>query len=608
MEPLEPTGPNLGRAARRNRGPLNENRRDLSIVRSLLALAIASCSLLTLGWELSALVVEVVRYAQLGMLLVYGILLLIERTPRARRVGRQWLIAAATSPQCIITLLGLILGWWPPALHIAGALLVLSHVMGWYFWLLHRGVNPGIIFVGSFAALILLGATGLMMPQATPHDRPIGFVDALFTSTSATCVTGLVVRDTGQDFTRFGQIVILILIQLGGLGTLLFGALVALLLGSSLSLKAVQALADTASGARASEGSIRRLVLFAGAVVFGIEAIGAAMLYCGWPGVWDRAPADIGTTAGRAFHSVFFSVSAFCNAGFATTPDSVESLRIHWTTHVVIAGLALIGALGLPVYANVAQIVRARIRGRRGRRASGGALVRLTLHTRLVLAVTLAVYLAGAGLIFVGQIVQRDAGVGAALLDAHFMSAVTRTAGFDSLSADGIGPLSRFTLMVTMFIGGAPASSAGGIKVIVFGILVLMAWSAVMNRDSVQAFGRTITPEVQRRAAALFMIHLILVLVIAGVLVVTETRHTPANPGADIGVFEELVFESISGCSTVGMSLGPTADLTNGGKIAVTIGMFLGRVGALAFLVTLAAMVRRGSARYTYPAEGVVLT
>jgi len=605
MEPMEPTGPNLGRAARRNRGPLNGNTQQLSVVRSLLALAIASCSLLILGWELSPLVVEVVHFAQLGMLLVYGILLLIERTPRGRRLGRQWLIAAATSPQCIITVLGLMLGWWPAAMQIAGALLVLSHVMGWYFWLLQRGVNPGIIFVGSFAALVLVGTAGLMMPQATPADRPISFVDALFTSTSATCVTGLVVRDTGQDFTRFGQIVILILIQLGGLGTLLFGALVALLLGSSLSLKAVHALADTAAGTRANEGSIRRLVLFAGAVVFGIEAIGAAMLYYGWPSVWDRAPADIGTTTGRLFHSVFFSVSAFCNAGFATTPNSVESLRIHWTTHIVIAGLALIGGLGLPVYANVAQIVRARILRRP---MHAGSLVRFTLHTRMVLTVTLVTYLIGLVLIFISQLVQRDVPFGTALLDAHFMSVATRTAGFDSTTPAGMGPLARFVLMVTMFIGGAPASAAGGIKVIVFGILVLMAWSAIMNRDSVQAFGRTITPEVQRRAAALFMIHLILVLVIAGVLVVTETEHQPANPGTDIGVFEELVFESISGCSTVGMSLGPTAGLSNPGKIAVTIGMFLGRVGALAFLVTLAAMVRRGRARYTYPAEGVVLT
>jgi len=322
MEPMEPTGPDLGRAARRNRGPLNGNRQGLSIVRSLLALTIAGCSLLTLGWRLSAGVAEAVQFTQLGLLLIYGILLVIERTPRGRRVGRKWLIEAASSPQCVITVLGLLLGWWPPAIQVAGALLVLSHVMGWYFWLLQRGVNPGIIFVGSFAALVLVGTAGLMMPQATPPERPIGFVDALFTSTSATCVTGLVVRDTGQDFTRFGQVVILILIQLGGLGTLLFGALVALLLGSSLSLKAVHALADTAAGTRASEGSIRRLVLFAGAVVFGIEAIGAVMLYYGWPTTWDRAPADIASTGGRVFHSVFFSVSAFCNAGFATSAST----------------------------------------------------------------------------------------------------------------------------------------------------------------------------------------------------------------------------------------------------------------------------------------------
>ncbi len=500
---------------------------------------------------------------------------------------------------------GLIFAWWWPTLDFAGALLFLNHAWMTYLWLLRRGLNPGLIFVLSFFVLIVAGAGVLKLPAATPPEQPIGFIDALFTSTSATCVTGLTVRDTGTGFTRFGQVVIVILIQLGGLGTFVFGALVALLLGSSLSLKAVQAIADTASGAKVSEGSIRRLVLFAAFVVFGFEAIGAAVLYFGWPDTWARAPADIQTPIGRAFHSVFFSISAFCNAGFATTPNSVESLRIHWTTHVVIAGLSFIGGLGLPVYTNFAQIIRARLRARR---LNTGMLVRFSLHTRMVLWVTFITYFISVLLIFFSQVVQRDVPVGTAVLDAHFMSIATRTAGFDNTTPAGMGPLSRFTLLITMFIGGAPASAAGGIKVIVFGVLVLMAWSAIMNRESVQVMGRMITPEVQRRAAALFMIHLMLVLVIAGVLVVTENGQTPSNPGSDISVFEEMFFESVSGCSTVGMSLGPTPRLSDSGKVAVTVGMFLGRVGSLAFLVALVGVVRRDRARFEYPTEGVVLT
>lgn len=519
---------------------------------------------------------------------------------RLRRIG--WIMV-------MVLAVGLVFGWHWPMLAISCGLIVLSHLWSGYLRILAWGINPGFIFVGSFAVLIGLGTIALKHPEATPPDQPITWTDALFTSTSAACVTGLVVRDTGTGFTRAGQWVILSLIQLGGLGMILFGALVAVIFGSSISLKAVHAMSAASPAGAASPSSMKRLVLFTAAIVFGTELLGALLLAFGWPEQWSGGPANLDSTPDRLFHGLFFSVSAFCNAGFATNATGVEGLRTHWTSHLVIAGLVTIGGLGLPVIANLAQLTRLKVRsmlGRREPRQPGDSLVRLSFHSKLALTTTALVYLVGLIAILISEMTLRDIPAPQAILDAHFMSVASRTAGFNTVPTVETGPLARFWIIILMFIGGSPGSTAGGLKTIALAVLVIIVWRTITGREETDAFGRRIPGEMIRRAVALLILNLTCIILVTSALLLSEAGRFAAV--SDEGAFEALFFEAVSACATVGLSLGVTPTLSEPGRYVIVVGMFLGRVGSLAFLVALVGITRQARTRYTFPAEGVVLS
>jgi trk system potassium uptake protein TrkH len=576
----------------------NPGERVAAAVRLALAVVGAAAVIVEFGFHVPEGERHVARLVVWGVLAGYAVLSWFD----AWRGGAS---RDAARAERWIALAGALVGWWMPGAAVCATLLLLVRLWSGYIWVLGKGVNPGLVFVGSFATLIAGGTGLLMLPAATPEGKEFRLVDALFTATSAGCVTGLVVRDTGTDLTRFGQTVVMILFQLGGLGTVLFGGIVALMLGSSLSLRAVHALSDSAAGGLRGVAGIRRLVLFSGGAVVVTELIGAACLFLGWPDTWEGAPQGLTHWPDRAFHAVFFSVSAFCNAGFATCATSLHGLRAHWTSHVVIAGLIVVGGIGLPVLVNAAQIGRSWVR----RRVMGERRmpVRLTLHSKLVLATTATVYLLGAGLILVGQTTQAGLAPGQALLDAHFMSISTRTAGFETVAPAEMGMLSRMSMVVTMFIGGSPGSTAGGLKTVSFAVLFLVVWSAMMDREGVRAFGRSIPMEIISKAATLLVLHAVLCLGVAAALCVTEGAERGVEPGG-ISAYEQYVFESASACSTVGLSMGITPTLSDAGKLVVAAGMFFGRVGSLALLVSLAGIARRTRARYAYPSEGVVLS
>jgi len=573
--------------------------------RFAVAALVGGATVLRLGWHEPPVSAGVLHGAQAALLSVYVVWLAWSERGTLFRAGFGGFVREARRPMRALALAGMALCWWWPGLAATGGLLLLGHLWGAYVGALRRNLNPSVVFVGSFAGLVMMGTIGLKLPAATPTDAPISWSDAAFTATSAACVTGLVVRDTGTSFTGFGQGIILGLIQLGGLGVILFGSLVAMLMGSSLSLRAVHALADSTQPGQVSPASVRRLVLFAAAVVFGMEALGAGALYYGLPeaGVWSGAPAGFGSVGGRVFTSVFHSVSAFCNAGFATTNDGLHSLRSHWTSHVVIAGLIVIGGIGLPVYANLEQIVRRKLRG--GSRPKS-APPRLSLHTKIVLWTTLSLYVVGVMGLSTGAVVDRREDVGQALLDAHFMSITARTAGFDTVAPSGIDPLGRLTLMAMMFVGGSPGSTAGGVKTVAFMILLLVAFRAAQGRASTTVFKRQIPEEMIRKAATLFVLHFVLIGATLAALLITESG--PGGAGRAAGGFERLLFESISACSTVGLSMDTTGGLTDAGEWALIVGMFLGRVGSLAFLVALVGLAGKRRPRYDYATEGVTLS
>jgi len=558
------------------------------------------------GWPGSPIDADPAHIIKAALMVVYAVLLawgeraVIFRGPDLGSILRQ-----AIRPDRLATALGLMLFWsWPATALIAAFLLVL-HLWTVYLWLLQRDLNPSLILLGSFVVLIFTGTIALKLPAATPLEAPIGWVDAAFTSTSAVCVTGLIVRDTPTEFTRFGQVVLLILFQLGGLGMILFGSMVALLLGSSISLRAVHAMADTTRYGSATATSVRRLVIFAATVVFGLEALGAVLLYFGWPdaAAWPTAPEGIDDPRQRAFHAVFFSVSGFCNAGFATTSNSLEGLRLHWTTHIVIGGLIAVGALGLPVYANIAQIVRSRLRRRR--LTDAGVLVRMSLHTKIVLVTSLVAHVVAMIGIMISAVRDEGEPWSVAALDGHFMS-ITGTAGFSSVNPAHMGPIGRLSLMFAMFVGGSPGSVAGGIKTVVVGVLAVTAISTILVRPTVDAFGRRVSTEIILKAVTLLVLQITLIAFVAGALLFFDASRIPVRHG--IGPFEAIVFETISATSTVGLSLGITPDLSPAGRIALIVGMFVGRVGSLAFLVALVGLTVKRRPRMEFPTEEVVLS
>lgn len=554
--------------------------------------------ILRLGWNEPWIAPGALLWIEAVALAVYAVAILVSM--RAESGGRSRLARAARTHgfECAAVAFGLIFAWSPTLLASAVTLLFLYQALGLYLWVVQTSAPPGLVFVGSFLVLIAAGTGGLMLPNSTPDDAPIGVVDAAFTATSAISQTGLVVRPTGEEFSRLGQIIIMILIQVGALGVIVFGVVLAQVVGSGFGLRATQTIAEGTEQGWSGQLSLKKLVVFIIVMTHATEAVGALMLFLGWPESWAGAPWGDGPASlgDRAYHAVFFSVSGFCNAGFATTTNSMQGLRGHWTSHVPLAGLIVLGSIGFPVLDNLRRVAIARLRGRV---SHDGALVRLTLNTKIILATTAAVYLFGYAMIVLSEATQTAEPLGLVLLDAHFMT-INRTSGFDTISPAEMGLLSRLVLIFLMFVGGSPGSVAGGIKLMVFAVLALAVWSTLRGKPRVEAFGRTIPDEVVRKSATLIVMSLAVVMATTGVLVATEA-------GPDAATLGPYLFEATSAFGTTGLSLGITPTLGTPGKIAITVAMFVGRVGPLAVVAALLAIGRAKRPSYEYPAEDVVI-
>lgn len=450
--------------------------------------------------------------------------------------------------------------------------------------------NPAVLFPGSFAVLILLSTALLLLPAATPEEHRIGVVDALFTATSAVCVTGLSVRDTAGGFTLFGQSVIFGSIQLGGLGMMIFGSTLALLFGARLSFRENLTLSMALN-----EYPAHRISRFVGFIVLTtvfIELIGAVAIYAMWP-----APEGMAWQA-RAWLAAFHSVSAFCNAGFDLTGQSLVGMRSEPLVFLGIMPLIIVGGVGFLV---LDDLWRKAFGHRAVRGASGigdtrlGPRRRLTTHSKLVLVTTGLLLLVGTVVIFAAQLKVPGVSFGQRVLDAVFMSTTARTAGFNSVPMEELAPGSRFMLMVLMLIGGSPGSTAGGIKTAVFAVLALGVFSTVRGRDEVEVFGRALPDALVKKAATVAFGLITLVAVVTLTLDLIEQIQ-----------FEPLFFEVISAASTTGLSLGITDRLSPASRVVLVATMFLGRVGLLAFMASLIAGGGRAGS-YRYPRDSVSL-
>jgi trk system potassium uptake protein TrkH len=457
---------------------------------------------------------------------------------------------------------------------------------------LFRRINaPQLLLPATFVLLILSGTFLLKLPRAA-GDAEISWIDSLFTATSAVCVTGLSVRSTAEGFSPGGQAVIALLIQLGGLGIVVFGATFAALLRGSLSLREHVTVRDMLE--HNSVADLRRFALRVVGVTLLLQLIGALLMLPFWQSAGDSplAPAQ------RVWLSTFHSISAFCNAGFDITGDSLVPYRRSILPGLTVSALIILGGIGFPVIFDVLRWTGGTIRHRMGRSL---APARLSLHASLTVKATVILLTSGAVLVFIAQI-DRPTGGGASsgitgrAADAWFMSVTARTAGFNTMPMDELSPASSISLMALMCIGGSPGSMAGGFKTTTLVVLFLGVLATIRGRAETEAGNRSIPENLVRKAGAVALCMAGLVLTATILLCITQPRLDPFK----------LLFESISAATTTGLSLGVTSELSPAGKLVLVLTMFLGRVGPLTLLGVL--LIRRPPARaYLFPRETVTL-
>lgn len=453
------------------------------------------------------------------------------------------------------------------------------------FW---RGLTPAQLFVGSFALLILIGTLGLKSLPGLYTGAPLGWLDALFTATSAVCVTGLIVVDTATHFTTAGQAWILFLIQVGGLGIITFTTVIILALGRRLSLRHEAFTSWTAELSphvdhrRLARDIVRFTVLF--------EAIGAIILYVMWGG-------HLGWT-GAAWHAVFHSISAFCNAGFSTFSDSLMGFRLSPVTLVTVMALIVIGGLGFLTLEELHL---------RRRSLRAGQRFRLSVHSRIVLVATSILLLGGWALFTTleWRVTLADMPVWARPFNSLFMSVTARTAGFNTVDHDAASGGSNFITILLMSIGGSPGSAAGGLKTTTVVLIGLLAWSRFRGRDVVSLWGRSVPEETVQRAVGLFAVAF-------GVVTAAILGYVALEMGAQVHSgpehgFLSYMFEAASAFNTVGLSMGVTSELSAASRWLTIALMFMGRVGPLTFAaaIALARPTPAGGFRFAY--EDVVV-
>ncbi len=439
---------------------------------------------------------------------------------------------------------------------------------------------PGQVVALAAMGLILLGACFLMLPFATKPDANLGFIDALFTATSAVCVTGLIVMDTPQDFTTFGLGVILFLIQIGGLGYALMATLILLILGRRLGLRDRMMLSETMS-TMDMQGLVRFVKLVT-LMTFSLEGIGAVLLTLRFAmdHSWDTA----------LYYGIFHAISAFNNAGFALFSDSLGSFQKDWSINVIVTTLVILGSIGFLVFEDLLDNIH-------------GHRFRFRTHTKLVVVTT--GILIGIGTFGIAMLewnnpaTMQPLSVGETFTVSYF-HAVSRTAGFTTLDLGGMREPTLYFLLILMAIGGSPGSMSGGIKTTTIAIVFLTIWSLLRRDPDVEVFHRRIPPDLITRALCLTI--LALALITGMTLLLASTESQP---------FLSLMFEVTSAMGIVGMSLGDgdsrslSALLTDFGKVMIMLSMLLGRFGPL--MIGLFAVKTSAHKRYRLAQSRVVI-
>ena len=447
--------------------------------------------------------------------------------------------------------------------------------------LMQHVIRPERMMAVGFLSLILIGGLLLALPSASQNGESIGLGNGLFTSTSAVCVTGLISLDTGTTFSLFGQIVLLCLFQIGGLGFMIFTTLIMIALGRRITLQDRMLIRESMSAETLS--GLVQLTAWYGLLALGIEGLGALLLAIrfvpvfGWAkGIW---------------YGVWHAVSAFCNAGFdlfggyaSLTGFTKEPLVL-----MTIAGLIILGGVGFAV---ILDVLHNRFR-----------FSALTLHSRIVLVMT-GVLLAG-GTLYFALVEWRNPltlasveGVGHKVTNAFFQSVTMRTAGFNTIALDGMHDSSKLLSVLLMFVGASSASTGGGMKVTTVAVLLLTVLSVLRGEEDITAAKRRLPDALVRRALTIVTLYVIILLM--GTMVISLIE-------GDSYDMLDVLFECTSALATVGVSSIGTPRLHPASKMILAVMMYLGRVGPLTMALALARRQGRSKARLRYPEETITI-
>lgn len=435
--------------------------------------------------------------------------------------------------------------------------------------------HPAHVLLLGFTGLIIIGTGLLMIPFATADRHHLSFIDALFEATSAVCVTGLAVVDTGTTFTLFGQIVLLVLIQLGGWGFMTSGTLMFIILGKKIGLK--QRLLIQESLNYFSFQGVIKLVLRIVLITLVVEAIGAIVLAIRWSQEmsWGKA----------LYYGIFHSISAFNNAGFGLEPDSLSKWVGDPTVNIMITLLFMVGGIGFFILTDI--FAKKNLR-------------KVSLHTKIVLLFTLLINVVSTLVIF-GLEYSNPATIGNLNMEdkwwaSYFQAVVPRTAGFNTIDISQLTVSSQVYMMGLMFIGAAPGSTGGGIKVTTFALLLFSLWAVLTNKEDINVFKRRIPQSLVLRSLSIAVSATIFIIVIFFLLTITER-------GADV---IKIGFETVSAFGTVGLSAGFTGELSPTGRILITIMMLVGRIGPLTMAFALAIHSKEKS-KIRYAEEKIMI-
>ncbi len=453
--------------------------------------------------------------------------------------------------------------------------------------------NPTRMIVLGFFIVVCIGTILLALPIASADGKSIGLLNALFTATSATCVTGLVVVNTMIHWTLFGKVVILCLIQIGGLGFMTFIILGLMVLRKKITLSDRLLIKESYN-----QNSLMGMVSYIRKIIFGtlcIQGIGTILLSIVFVPLF-------GFSRG-IFYGAFHSVSAFCNAGFdIVSEQSLVPYVGNVLLNITIMLLIIIGGLGFTVWLDTVRILKLKITKNW---SFYTAIQRLSLHSKIVYLSTILLLFFGAILFFFWECSNPNTmgklSFGEKILASCMQSVTVRTAGFNSIDQGAMTEVSKFISILLMFVGGSPGGTAGGIKTVTLSVLWIAVLSVIRGSNHTHMFHRSISFVTLQRALAIFFISLIIVLIITLLLSFTERNIAVEHS------FIDILFETVSALGTVGITTGITPYLSPIGRVIIIIAMFMGRIGPITIVIALARKQHQNKYQIQYAEEQIIV-